>query len=72
MFFIFSEDHENMEGLDKSLCGTLKLALLGFHINCEPNPLIHPIDVPLSLNLTLKAPRKMYLKMSSAEVVCCK
>ena len=25
-----------------------------------------------SVSLTLKAPRKMHLKMSSAEVVCCK
>ena len=35
------------------------------------------LSMPLSLkvatsSLTFKAPRKMHLKMSSAEVVCCK
>ena len=31
-----------------------------------------PPGPAVSLSLTLKAPRKMHLKMSSAEVVCCK
>ena len=29
-------------------------------------------SMQFSYSLTLKAPRKMHLKMSSAEVVCCK